>query len=121
MVNKSTIEFFQDDGIAFIPGLFKPHAKSLRVGVQKNIDEPGPFAAENLRGEAGRFFDDYCNWQRIDEFRNVVFDKNVAETAAKLMQSKTVQMFHDHVLVKEAGTLKSTPGIPMDHIILLRE
>ena len=53
MVNKATIESFQDDGIAFIPGLFKPHVTSLRVGVQKNIDEPGPFAAENLKeGEA---------------------------------------------------------------------
>ena len=49
MVNKATIEAFQDDGIAFLPGLFKPHVKSLRVGVQKNIDEPGPFAAENLK------------------------------------------------------------------------
>jgi len=40
MVNKATIESFQDDGIAFLPGLFKPHVKSLRVGVQKNIDDP---------------------------------------------------------------------------------
>ena len=94
----------------FIPGLFKAHVESLRIGVQKNIEKPGPFAAENTKeGETGRFFDDYCNWQRIDEFRNAAFDKNVAKTAALLMQSKTVQMFHDHVLVKEAGTLTSTP------------
>ncbi|WP_420550849.1 hypothetical protein [Litorivicinus lipolyticus] len=31
-----------------------------------NLTQPGPYAAENLNaGEAGRFFDDYCNWQRI--------------------------------------------------------
>jgi len=94
MVNKATIESFQDDGIAFLPGLFKPHVKSLRVGVQKNIDEPGPFAAENLKeGEAGRFFDDYCNWQRIDEFRNVVFDKNVAEQLQNSCNQKLSKCF----------------------------
>ena len=110
MLNQVTIDTFQEDGIAFIPGLFKAHVESLRIGVQKNIEKPGPFAAENTKeGEKGRFFDDYCNWQRIDEFRNAAFDKNVAKTAALLMQSKTVQMFHDHVLVKEAGTLTSTP------------
>ena len=107
MLSQATIDSFQNDGIAFIPGLFKAHLDSLRMGVQKNIEEPGPYAAENLNeGEIGRFFDDYCNWQRINEFRNAAFDKNIAKAAALLMQSKTVQLFHDHVLVKAAGTLK---------------
>ena len=110
MLRQATIDSFQNDGIAFIPGLFKAHLDSLRMGVQKNIEEPGPYAAENLNeGEIGRFFDDYCNWQRINEFRNAAFDKNIAKAAALLMQSTTVQLFHDHVLVKAAGTLKPTP------------
>jgi ectoine hydroxylase-related dioxygenase (phytanoyl-CoA dioxygenase family) len=33
----------------------------------------------------------------------------VIEAAATLMGSKTVQMFHDHVLVKEPGTSMATP------------
>ena len=110
MLSQATIDSFQNDGIAFIPGLFRAHLDGLRIGVQKNIEEPGPYAAENLNeGEIGRFFDDYCNWQRINEFRNAAFDKNIAKAAALLMQSKTVQLFHDHVLVKAAGTLKPTP------------
>ena len=110
MLSQATIDSFQNDGIAFIPGLFKAHLDSLKMGVKKNIEEPGPYAAENLNeGEIGRFFDDYCNWQRINEFRNAAFDKNIAKAAALLMQSTTVQLFHDHVLVKAAGTLKPTP------------
>ena len=110
MLSQATIDSFQNDGIAFIPGLFRAHLDSLRIGVQKNIEEPGPYAAENLNeGEIGRFFDDYCNWQRINEFRDAAFDKNIAKAAALLMQSATVQLFHDHVLVKAAGTLKPTP------------
>ena len=110
MLSQATIDSFQNDGIAFIPGLFRAHLDGLRIGVQKNIEEPGPYAAENLNeGEIGRFFDDYCNWQRIKEFRDAAFDKNIARAAALLMQSTTVQLFHDHVLVKAAGTLKPTP------------
>ncbi len=110
MLSQATIDSFQNDGITFIPGLFKAHLDRLRMGVQKNIEKPGPYAAENLEeGEIGRFFDDYCNWQRINEFRNAAFDKDIAKAAALLMQSTTVQMFHDHVLVKAAGTLKPTP------------
>ena len=71
---------------------------------------PGPYAAENLHShEAGRFFDDYCNWQRIPEFREVIETSPAAQVAAELMQSQTAQVFHDHVLVKEPGTSKPTP------------
>ena len=72
--------------------------------------EPGEYAAENLKpGEGGRFFDDYCNWQRIPEFTEVIMKSEAAAVAAALMASDTVQVFHDHVLVKEPGTSKATP------------
>ena len=72
--------------------------------------EPGPYASENLKpGEGGRFFDDYCNWTRIPEFVDVVRNSPAAQAAAELMGSRSAQMFHDHVLVKEPGTSKPTP------------
>lgn len=82
----------------------------LRAGVERNLAEPGPYAAENLKpGEGGRFFDDDCNWTRIPEFREVIGNSEVATVAARLMRPDTVQVFHDHVLIKEPGTAKSTP------------
>ncbi|MEL6681986.1 MAG: phytanoyl-CoA dioxygenase family protein, partial [Pseudomonadota bacterium] len=66
--------------------------------------------AENLKeGETGRFFDDYCNWDRIALFETVARQSPAAEVAADLMGSATCQLFHDHVLVKEPGTSKPTP------------
>jgi ectoine hydroxylase-related dioxygenase (phytanoyl-CoA dioxygenase family) len=50
-----------------------------------------------------------CNWTRIPEFETVIKGSDVAQVAAKLMGSQRVQMFHDHVLVKEPGTSKPTP------------
>ncbi|SFL60225.1 phytanoyl-CoA dioxygenase family protein [Shimia aestuarii] len=109
-VTQSDIDAFQKDGVVLIRGLFADHVETLRAGVARNMAEPGPFASENKKaGESGRFFDDYCNWQRIPEFRAVIETSPAAEVAAQLMQSDSVQMFHDHVLVKEPGTSMATP------------
>ncbi len=110
LISQSHIDNYQRDGVVLIKGLFADHVDALRAGIERNMAEPGPYAAENLKeGEGGRFFDDYCNWQRIPEFREVIEQSAVAQVAAELMQSQTAQVFHDHVLVKEPGTSKPTP------------
>ena len=110
MLTKDQIEAFKRDGAVMIPGLFADWVDDIRAGIDRNMAEPGPYAAENLLGgEAGRFFDDYCNWQRIPEFQRVIHGSGATEAARDLMGSETVQMFHDHVLVKEPGTAKPTP------------
>ena len=101
---------FETHGVELIKGLFKDYIDLIRDGIEYNMQNPGPYAAENLNtGEPGRFFDDYCNWNRISQFEKVIRESKVAEVAAKLMGSNTVQVFHDHVLVKEPGTSKPTP------------
>jgi len=110
LLTQDDIDTYQRDGVVVVRGLFRDQVDLLRAGVARNMDDPGPYAAENLKeGEAGRFFDDYCNWTRIPEFERAIHGSPVAEVAADLMQSKSVQLFHDHVLVKEPGTAKPTP------------
>lgn len=109
-VDQATIDAFRTDGAVLIKGLFKDWVDPIRAGIERNMAEPGPYAAENLNaGEEGRFFDDYCNWTRIPEFQRVIEQSEAGAVAAQLMQSNGVQVFHDHVLVKEPGTCKPTP------------
>ncbi|ASJ70305.1 phytanoyl-CoA dioxygenase family protein [Granulosicoccus antarcticus] len=109
-LDESTIESFRQDGVVLIKGLFNDWVDTIRAGIERNMREPGPYAAENLKeGEQGRFFDDYCNWTRIPEFEQVIRQSEAAAVAARLMGSSGVQVFHDHVLVKEPGTSKATP------------
>lgn len=109
-ITSEMVETYQRDGVVLIKGLFADHVETLRTGVARNMQEPGPYASNNERaGETGRFFDDYCNWQRIPEFEEVIFNSDVTTVAAALMQSARVQLFHDHVLVKEPGTSMATP------------
>lgn len=109
-ISEETVTEFQTRGAVLIKGLWANWVDELRAGIARNMADPGPYAAENLKpGEAGRFFDDYCNWQRIPEFERVIRSSHVAEAASALMGSSYVQLFHDHVLVKEPGTTKPTP------------
>jgi len=110
IVSDADAATYQADGVVLVRGLLADHVQSLRAGVAQNMAEPGPFASTNDRaGETGLFFDDYCNWRRIDAFGAAARSPKVIEAAATLMGSKTVQMFHDHVLVKEPGTSMATP------------
>jgi ectoine hydroxylase-related dioxygenase (phytanoyl-CoA dioxygenase family) len=109
-LEQSVIDAYQRDGAVLVRGLFKDWIDEIAAGIEQNMAEPGPYAAENLTdGERGRFFDDYCNWTRIAPFEQVIRSSPAADVAAQLMGSGQAQFFHDHVLVKEPGTTKATP------------
>lgn len=109
-LTQADIDAFKADGAVCVRGLFVDWVEEIAAGIERNIREPGPHAAESVTtGESGSFFDDYCNWQRIPEFRNVIENSCAAEAAAAIVESATAQLFHDHVLVKEPGTSKATP------------
>lgn len=110
LITQADIETFQRDGVILIRGLFAQHVETLCAGIARNMADPGPYASDNDKpGETGLFFDDYCNWQRIPEFAEVIRKSAAAEVAADLMGSEETQLFHDHVLVKEPGTSMATP------------
>ena len=53
------------------------------------------------------FYDDYCNWQKIKDIK-ILFLILILPNAGSLMQSNKVNLFHEHVLIKEKGS-KRTP------------
>ena len=111
LITSSQIEAYQQNGCVLVKNvLTKKELELIGKGVEKNLQFPSQYASENAvkKGE-GRFFDDYCNWQRIDEFKEIIYHSKVGKLAALAMQSKTSQFFHDHVLIKEPYTMKLTP------------
>ena len=93
MVSKDQIQDYKQHGAVVIRGLFTDYVELISAGIEKNLINPGEYAAENLNsGESGRFFDDYCNWMRIKEFETVIRESAAASVAAQLMESKRVQI-----------------------------
>lgn len=109
-LDDQTVMGFRNDGVSVLRGVFAEWVDTLRAGVEMNLREPAA-GARVYQGDngGGRFLNDYCNWQRIPEYRDFVFNSPAAEIAAELMDSKMVQLFHEHVLIKEAGAGVATP------------
>ncbi len=110
-LDDAVISAFRDDGAAVLRGVFSEQwIETLRRGVDINMNTPGRYTrGYTKQGDPGHFFGDYCNWSRIGEYRSFFFDSPAAEIAGALMGSAKVNLFHEHVLVKEPGTQDRTP------------
>jgi len=103
------IDFYKNQGAIVIKNVFRPWIDLLRIGFEKVLKEPGPHARENVINEEGRFFEDYCNWQRIKEFKKFAEESPAAQILSEATGSKSIQLFHEHIFVKDPGTVKETP------------
>lgn len=104
------VEQFAEDGVIVLRGLFTDWVAPLSQGIETLMADPSPRERSYQPADgSARFFQDLCNWQRIDQFRDFVLNSPAGAVAARLMQSKTGRFFHDHVLVKEPGTSIVTP------------
>ena len=82
----------------------------LNAAIERVKAKPGPlgeaYGAES--GEAGVFGDRFV-WTFDPDFRALALDSPVGEIAGALMRSRTVNLYCDHLLVKEPGTPTHTP------------
>jgi ectoine hydroxylase-related dioxygenase (phytanoyl-CoA dioxygenase family) len=102
------VDAFKRDGAVLLRGvLCGDQVELLRRGIERNRLDPGPLVQGH--GADRTFFEDFCNWERIEEYEAVIRDAALGELAAELMDSETVRLFHDHVLVKEAGSREPSP------------
>ena len=109
-IPQTLVDDFQRDGCAVIRGLFTAWVDGLRRGIEENMANPS-FRERTYHPEDGTaaFFQDFCNWDKIDGYRELVRNSPMPAVAARLMQSDTARIFHDHVLVKEPGNSIATP------------
>lgn len=105
------IRAFQRDGAVVLRGVLSlEEVTQLRSGVDAVLGSPSDSAVKNgVPGAPGTFFEDFCTWQQVPDFEAVIRGSALAEAAAQLMRSREVRLFHDHILVKEAGATAKTP------------
>lgn len=110
-VTPDVVQAYQQGGAVCVRGLFNANEiEMLTRGIEANLASPSERAiVASKPGDPGRFFEDFCNWQRIDAYQRFIHESPAAAAACALMQGSTVRLFHDHLLVKEAGTVQRTP------------
>lgn len=102
---------YRRDGAICLRGLFTAAEVALiERGIEANLQHPGPMAQVASRDDdPGYFFEDFCNWQRIGEYAELLRSSRIAQAAAELIGSSEVRFYHDHLLVKEPRTAQRTP------------
>jgi len=109
-VSERDVTEFNNAGATVLRGLFSEWIPQLREGAERNFRDPGPRAISHRKlAGTGRFLEDFCNWDRIPEYRDFLTGSPIADVAATIMNSRTVQFFHDHYLHKEANADVATP------------
>ena len=111
MISEDIISKYKEDGVVILKNVIEDKwIETLRSGVEKNFKNPSKYKCIYEEKDSKElFFDDYCNWQRIEEYKKFFFKSNIAKLVAQLMGSKKVNIFHEHVLIKEPGSFKKTP------------
>ena len=111
VVTPETIGAFARDGAVCLRGLLTPaEVETLRAGIDANLAQPSSRAKVASRpDDPGFFIEDFCNWQDNDAYRELIFGSALGAAAALLTASRTVRLYHDHMLTKEPGTRAPTP------------
>jgi ectoine hydroxylase-related dioxygenase (phytanoyl-CoA dioxygenase family) len=111
MIDRELVDTFRRDGVVLLGGLLdEGEVATLAAGVERNLAELSPLGINGTRpGEPGAFVEDFRNWQRIPEYERVIRESALAAAAGELMGAQQVRLFHDHLLVKEAGTRDRSP------------
>lgn len=105
------VDAFQRDGVVLLRGvLAADQVETLAAGVERNLGDLSPLGMNATRpGQPGAFVEDFRSWGRIPEYAEALTGSALPAIAGALMRSRTVRLFHDHLLVKEAGTLDRSP------------
>lgn len=105
------MEAFRRDGVVLLRGvLTEDEVATLAAGVERNLADLGPLGMNATQpGQPGAFVEDFRSWDRIPEYPAAVASSALPAAAGALMGASTVRLFHDHLLVKEAGTLDRSP------------
>ena len=71
-LNKSIIKEYKEFGVVVIRNVLSSYwLEQLSIGIDKNFENPSKYKCVYERKDNKEiFFDDYCNWQRIEEYRD---------------------------------------------------
>jgi ectoine hydroxylase-related dioxygenase (phytanoyl-CoA dioxygenase family) len=111
LVVREIVDAYRRDGAVCVRSAFSTHDLALaEAAIEENLAHPSNRAiVASGPDDPGRFFEDFCNWQRLPELEHLVRRSRAAAIAGELMGSEHVRFYHDHVLVKEPGTTQRTP------------
>src|SRR5215831_6348094 len=102
---------FAADGVACVRQVLSAQeVAEAAAAIDAVLAAPGPLAqVASGADDPGAFVEDFCRWQEIPQIERLARHSRVPAVAAALLATPQLRFYHDHVLVKEAGTAQRTP------------
>lgn len=108
LVTAEQREHYQRDGVICLRGAFSSWVERLRTAIERNIENPGPLAT-GKSADGKNFYSDRYMWTFDPRFRDYVKDSPAAAIAGEVMGSHRINIFLDHLFVKEPGAEQPSP------------
>jgi ectoine hydroxylase-related dioxygenase (phytanoyl-CoA dioxygenase family) len=110
-ITKEILDEYRANGVVCLRNVFDNYwIERVTQGIETNLKNPSIYSEKLMsEGESGAYFNDYCNWNSNEHFKEYVYKSAAAQIAGLLMESDNAVFYHEHVLVKDPGTTKETP------------
>jgi ectoine hydroxylase-related dioxygenase (phytanoyl-CoA dioxygenase family) len=108
---EAAVSEYQRDGAIVLRGVLSAEQVALLAqGIEHNLAQLSPLAqVASQSDDPGQFVEDFCTWQSNPAYESIMRESALPTVAKALMQSNSVRIYHDHLLVKEPGTRQVTP------------
>jgi len=94
---------FWDDGVVLLPQVLdRAWVDLVRLGIERNLRNPGPYRTMHYGGSPREFLDDYCNYHAVPEYRMLLQYSPVAEIVATILDTENLWLFYEQIFVKDA-------------------
>lgn len=108
-ISDDLVTAWRRDGVAPLRGVFSEDWLALlRDGVEQAMSSPSTVSKDYAKKGKGRFFTDHFMYRRLEPFRRFLYDSPAAAIAARLLGARKLNLFDEHLLVKEPGTENPT-------------
>ncbi|MDH3467992.1 MAG: phytanoyl-CoA dioxygenase family protein [Gammaproteobacteria bacterium] len=108
---------YKRDGVVCLRGAFGPDWLAV---IEEGIDEALSGASTNLdivkkKGDAGSFSVSSQAWRQVRPFRRFIFDSHIADIAWPFLESSSLTLFYDFLLIKQAHSDSAATPWHQDH------
>ncbi|WP_299844060.1 phytanoyl-CoA dioxygenase family protein [uncultured Roseovarius sp.] len=115
--NAEAIDAFNSDGVVCLRQAISP---DWRARIEEGIVAALSGASTDLdvvkaSGDSGKFTVSSQAWQKVDQFRRYIFESPLADLSQYILQSKTLTLFYDFLLIKEANSNSAATPWHQDH------
>lgn len=110
-LSPEAVAAYRRDGVVCLRGALDAHwLDRAAKGIARSLASPGPmFIDYTSAGAVGAYANDFWVWQRIPEFRELIFDSPMAAIAGQLMGAAETVLFTDNWMIRRAGAADRAP------------